>query len=144
MNARRPDGNMDQGGHKKRGGKDRCAGNTLVIQFFSPMVVPAAANAIPEIRTGPDKTPSDICMIIAYVLHFARLEHSFPNYVESRFWAKSKFLKSHHRSWIAAYTDGGTPNNFNTISCNRVTPFVTVWIILSCFSTMLRWTFLKK
>jgi hypothetical protein len=29
------------------------------------MAVPAAANAIPEIRTGPDKIPSDMCMMVA-------------------------------------------------------------------------------
>ena len=61
-----------------------------------------------------------------YNLHFARLEHRFSNYVEPGILGKPKFSKSHHRSWIAAYTDFGTPNNFNTNSCNCVTPFVTV------------------
>ncbi|MBW2708380.1 MAG: N-6 DNA methylase, partial [Deltaproteobacteria bacterium] len=52
-------------------------------------------------QTGSFYTPREI---VNYILHFARLEHRFPNYVEPGFLVKPKFLKSHHRSCIAAYT----------------------------------------
>lgn len=61
-----------------------------------------AARAAYRIHKGLQKTGMDSKMLvkIKLSLHFARLEHDFTNYVESKLWVKTAFLKIHHWSRI--------------------------------------------